>query len=88
MALLSTLNERIKAVTVGGKHGLVIARGQSRGLLLPGVAVDHNWDAKRFLEQVCVKAGLHPFVRGLRIGVTGSASRCTCIRPTTFRSFR
>jgi AmmeMemoRadiSam system protein B/AmmeMemoRadiSam system protein A len=54
--------ERIKAVTVGGKHGLVIARGQSRGLLLPGVAVDHNWDAKRFLEQVCVKAGLHPSV--------------------------
>src|SRR5207245_1573986 len=33
---------------------------QSRGLLLPGVAADHNWDAKRFLEQVCVKAGLHP----------------------------
>jgi AmmeMemoRadiSam system protein B/AmmeMemoRadiSam system protein A len=51
--------ERVKAVTVG-KHGLSIARGQAHGLLLPCVAVDHGWDARRFLEQVCVKAGLHP----------------------------
>jgi hypothetical protein len=27
---------------------------------------------------------LHPFVKGLRIGVTGSAKRCTCIHLTTF----
>src|SRR5262249_23556730 len=40
--------------------GLVVVRGQSRGLLLPGVPVEHGWDARRFLEQVCVKAGLHP----------------------------
>jgi AmmeMemoRadiSam system protein B/AmmeMemoRadiSam system protein A len=53
-------DDRVAAVVVGGKHGLVVARGQARGLLLPGVAADHNWDAKRFLEQVCVKAGLHP----------------------------
>jgi AmmeMemoRadiSam system protein B/AmmeMemoRadiSam system protein A len=52
--------ERVQAVTVGGKHGLVVSRGQARGLLLPGVAVEHNWDSHRFLEQVCVKAGLHP----------------------------
>jgi AmmeMemoRadiSam system protein B/AmmeMemoRadiSam system protein A len=51
--------ERIASVTVG-KHGLTVARGPAHGLLLPGVAVDHAWDARRFLDQVCVKAGLHP----------------------------
>jgi AmmeMemoRadiSam system protein B/AmmeMemoRadiSam system protein A len=55
-----TGEERVRAIITGGKHGLVIARGQARGLLLPGVAVEHNWDARRFLEQTCIKAGLHP----------------------------
>jgi AmmeMemoRadiSam system radical SAM enzyme/AmmeMemoRadiSam system protein B/AmmeMemoRadiSam system protein A len=49
--------DRVAAVTIG-RHGLQIARGAARGLLLPGVAVEHRWDAKTFLEQVCVKAGL------------------------------
>jgi AmmeMemoRadiSam system radical SAM enzyme/AmmeMemoRadiSam system protein B/AmmeMemoRadiSam system protein A len=49
--------DRANAVTIG-KHGLQIARGQARGLLLPGVAVDHKLDARGFLEQVCRKAGL------------------------------
>lgn len=51
--------ERVAAVTVG-RHGVKVVRGDAHGLLLPGVAVDHNWDARRFLDQVCVKAGLHP----------------------------
>src|SRR5262245_59375184 len=51
---------RAAAVVTGGKHGLLIRRGDSRGLLLPGVAAEHAWDAETFLEQVCVKAGLHP----------------------------
>ena len=49
--------DRVAAVVVG-RHGLQIARGPSRGLLLPGVAVEHHFDARAFLEQVCVKAGL------------------------------
>jgi len=49
--------DRIGAVVIG-RHGLQIARGMARGLLLPGVAVEHNLDAKGFLEQVCLKAGL------------------------------
>ncbi|KKK77191.1 hypothetical protein LCGC14_2856100, partial [marine sediment metagenome] len=49
--------DRVGAVVIG-KHGLQIARGNARGLLLPGVAVDHNLDARGFLQQVCVKAGL------------------------------
>jgi len=51
--------ERVQAVTIG-KHGLQIARGHQRGLLLPGVAVDHHLDAEGFLRQVCLKAGLPP----------------------------
>jgi len=49
--------DRVEAVTIG-KHGLQIIRGQARGLLLPGVAVEHKLDAEGFLEQVCRKAGL------------------------------
>ncbi|NLX99546.1 MAG: AmmeMemoRadiSam system radical SAM enzyme [Rhodopirellula sp.] len=50
---------RAGAITIG-KHGLQIARGGNRGLLLPGVAVEHELDARGFLEQVCRKAGLPP----------------------------
>ena len=51
--------ERIKAVVIG-THGLQIARGGNRGLLLPGVAVEHGLDSEGFLRQVCLKAGLPP----------------------------
>jgi len=51
--------ERVKEVTIG-KHGLQIARGGARGLLLPGVAVEHHLDSEGFLRQVCLKAGLPP----------------------------
>jgi AmmeMemoRadiSam system radical SAM enzyme/AmmeMemoRadiSam system protein B/AmmeMemoRadiSam system protein A len=51
--------ERVAAITVG-RHGLQVMRGDKQGLLLPGVAVDHQWDSRRFLDQVCVKAGLPP----------------------------
>jgi len=51
-------NERIGAIQIG-KHGLQIAHGNSRGLLLPGVAVDMGLNAEQFLEHVCLKAELH-----------------------------
>ncbi len=44
-------------VTVG-RHGLVIAKDGKRGLLLPQVAVEHNWTRETFLERACLKAGL------------------------------
>jgi AmmeMemoRadiSam system radical SAM enzyme/AmmeMemoRadiSam system protein B/AmmeMemoRadiSam system protein A len=50
---------RVRAVEIG-KHGLQIARGEQRGLLLPGVAVDHGMTSQQFLEQVCLKAELPP----------------------------
>ena len=41
-----------------GRHGLYIARGLNRGLLLPQVATQYHWDRQTFLEQTCTKAGL------------------------------
>jgi AmmeMemoRadiSam system protein A len=41
-----------------GRHGLVIARGWQRGLLLPQVATEWHWDAPTFLAHTCQKAGL------------------------------
>jgi len=43
---------------VVGRDGLMIFKGDRRGLLLPQVATDYNWDRTTFLEQTCVKAGL------------------------------
>ena len=41
-----------------GRHGLVISMAGRRGLLLPQVPTEHNWDRITFLEQTCRKAGL------------------------------
>jgi hypothetical protein len=41
-----------------GKHGIVIVRDGSTGLLLPQVATEYGWDRNEFLEHCCLKAGL------------------------------
>lgn len=41
-----------------GRHGLLVRRGNMRGVLLPQVATEFRWDAARFLEETCIKAGL------------------------------
>lgn len=41
-----------------GRHGLLVSEGPRRGLLLPQVALQWGWDARQFLEQTCLKAGL------------------------------
>lgn len=43
-----------------GKNGLIIERGFYKGLLLPQVPVEYNWDKEEFLCQCCIKAGLPP----------------------------
>ena len=43
---------------VVGRHGLVVERGWQRGLLLPQVATEWQWDADAFLAHTCDKAGL------------------------------
>jgi AmmeMemoRadiSam system protein A len=41
-----------------GRHGLLIEMGRQRGLLLPQVATEWQWDAATFFAQTCRKAGL------------------------------
>jgi AmmeMemoRadiSam system protein B/AmmeMemoRadiSam system protein A len=41
-----------------GRHGLLIAMGPRRGVLLPQVAYERGWTRDEFLTQTCRKAGL------------------------------
>jgi len=52
--------EEIKNNLKIGRDGLIIEYGFYSGLLLPIVAVEQNWNAQEFLENVCIKAGLSP----------------------------
>lgn len=58
LSILSALemitHERIEI----GKHGLMVTGDAKRGVLLPQVASQHGWNATRFLEETCLKAGL------------------------------
>lgn len=51
--------ERIKEIEVG-RHGLIISKGAARGLLLPQVPLEYNWDLETYLAHGCLKAGLDP----------------------------
>jgi len=44
-----------------GEHGLYFEGENFRGLLLPQVAVENNWDRKTFLAQLGRKAGIPDF---------------------------
>ena len=41
-----------------GKHGIIISKGYNKGLLLPQVPVEWNWDLETYLRHGCLKAGL------------------------------
>jgi len=41
-----------------GKHGLIVATENHRGLLLPQVAIENRLSREQFLEETCRKAGL------------------------------
>ncbi len=43
-----------------GRDGLIVERTYCKGLLLPQVPVELNWDEETFLCECCVKAGLPP----------------------------
>ncbi len=47
----------VKEIVVG-RHGLILAQGYRKGLLLPQVATEHGWDRETFLAHTCLKAGL------------------------------
>ena len=58
VSVLSVLEDVTLESIEPGKHGLVVSQGRQRGVLLPQVATEFRWQAQRFLEETCVKAGL------------------------------
>lgn len=60
----------IKEIEVG-KHGIIISKGLNKGLLLPQVAVEWNWDLETYLCHCCLKAGLEEdeWKKGARIEI-------------------
>ena len=51
--------KKLAEYIIVGKDGLIIeGRGWHRGLLLPQVAPEQGWNAERFLQGCCQKAGL------------------------------
>jgi AmmeMemoRadiSam system protein A len=66
---LSRLNIEISVLTLPrkikdareikiGEHGIILSKGQHRGLLLPQVPVEWDWDLETYLNHGCLKAGL------------------------------
>ena len=60
IAILSPLTPILPEEIIIGRHGLLIEHRFHRGLLLPEVASERNWDTETFLENLCYKAGLPP----------------------------
>ncbi len=54
-----------------GRHGIVISQGGCKGLLLPQVPEEYNWDRETYLCHGCLKAGLdeNAWKRGAKIEV-------------------
>ena len=58
ISVLSPLVEISPEEVEVGRHGLLISRGYTRGVLLPQVPVEWRWNRERFLTETCRKAGL------------------------------
>ena len=43
-----------------GRDGLYIRSGFMSGILLPQVPLEYHWNSRKFLSEVCIKAGLPP----------------------------
>lgn len=52
--------KRLPKEIVVGRDGLIVEYGWYKGLLLPQVPVEYNWDSETFLAETCMKAGLPP----------------------------
>ncbi len=54
-----------------GKHGIIVSKGPFRGLLLPQVPLEYNWDLEEYLSHGCMKAGLpsDEWKKGVKIEV-------------------
>lgn len=53
-------HEDYPSKVIVGRDGLIVEQGVFRGLLLPQVPIEYEWNSDEFLAQTCVKAGLSP----------------------------
>jgi uncharacterized protein len=60
ISVLSELRPLAPDALEAGTHGVLVCRGERRGLLLPQVAAERGWSIERFLEETCRKASLEP----------------------------
>jgi uncharacterized protein (TIGR00296 family) len=51
---------RLPEMVKVGEDGLIAEKGPFRGLLLPQVPVEWEWEAETFLGQTCIKSGISP----------------------------
>jgi AmmeMemoRadiSam system protein A len=59
ISVLSPLTPTAEPMSLeAGRHGVHIAHGDKRALLLPQVAAERRWDMLTLLQQTCVKADL------------------------------
>lgn len=58
ISVLSPMMKTTAEEITVGRDGIYIVKGFNRGVLLPQVATDQEWDAETFLSQTCIKAGL------------------------------
>ena len=58
ISVLSPLRPIRPDEVVTGVHGLLVTKDGRRGILLPQVPLEWNWDRETFLSQTCLKAGL------------------------------
>lgn len=58
ISVLSQIDPIAPEAVIVGRHGLIVIKGENRGLLLPQVAQERRWSSERFLEETCAKAGL------------------------------
>jgi AmmeMemoRadiSam system protein A len=58
ISVLSPLERIAPEAIVAGEHGILVVCPPKKGLLLPRVAAERGWTARRLLEETCEKAGL------------------------------
>ncbi|MBE6486584.1 MAG: TIGR00296 family protein [Methanosphaera stadtmanae] len=58
LVLVDSYEDYLNVLKVG-RDGLIIENSYHRGLLLPQVPIEQNWDIETFLDNLCYKAGLY-----------------------------
>lgn len=59
LIIVNKSQDYLKEIKIG-RDGLIVEQGFYKGLLLPQVPIEQEWDKEDFLSHTCMKAGLMP----------------------------